>query len=237
MFKLNEWLSDIDQLMRMTLPVLRRFRWFFFLTPLLGGLVTWLAFPYDQTVTHLATTDWHIPFWWFYAGELSHYGAFERGTLLLVFLLLIGDWIKNKDAWRRAAIACLLACLFSGLVVNAIKCTAGRPRPNAGVEQDGFYGPTLDNDYKSFASAHATTAVATASCLSILFPPLTIPLVVFEGAVCLSRIYVRGHYLSDVLAGGLIGLWFGALMGLACRRLHQEDMSSHPTHKQYVTSL
>lgn len=221
MLKLNGWLLDIAQLMRMTLPILRKHRWFFILTPLLGGLLTLLAYPYDQTVTYLASTDWHVPFWWFYAGELSHYGAFERGTLLLVALLLIGSMIKTRADWRRAAIACLLACLYSGIIVNGIKCTAGRPRPNAEVEQDGFYGPTLDNNFKSFASAHATTSIATAACLSILFPSLTVPLVLFEGAVSLSRIYVKGHYLSDVLAGAFIGLWFGALMGLTCRRLNQ----------------
>ncbi|MDD2236103.1 MAG: phosphatase PAP2 family protein [Kiritimatiellae bacterium] len=229
MFDWKGWWTDIDQLIRMIRPILRSHRWFFILTALLGGLATVSAFPYDQAVTHLAEADWHIPFWWYYAGELSHYGAFERGTLLLVALLLIGGWIKNKIEWRRVAIACLLACLFSGIIVNTLKCSIGRPRPNAGVEQDGFYGPTLDNDFKSFASAHATTAIATATCLSIVFPSLAVPLYVFEGAVSLSRIYVKGHYLSDVLAGAFIGLWFGALMGLACRRLNREELDTYPS--------
>lgn len=218
---IHEWLSEIVELLRTARNIFRRYRGLYILFPLLTLAGAAFVFFHDAAITRIVTTDWHIRFWWFYAGELSRYGAFERGTLLLVGILLVGGYLKKNWNWRRAAIACLLACLFAGLTVNLVKCTTGRPRPNAGVMRDGFYGPHSDNDYKSFPSAHAATSMATAACLASVFPSLSIPLYLFEGGVALSRVYVKGHYFSDVLVGSMIGLWFGSLMGLACRRINR----------------
>ncbi len=184
---------------------------------LLAGLALFL-FPFDPHVTEVITTRYFNRFWWFYAGELSHYGAFERASVYFILVLLIVGFVKKRRDWRRAALACLLACIFAGALVNLSKSLTGRPRPNAGVEQDGFYGPHLENDYRSFPSAHATTAFATATSLALAFPALTVPLFVFEGAVALSRIYVKGHYLVDVLVGSGVGIWFGRLFGRAYRK-------------------
>ena len=217
-----EWLTDIRALLRATREALRKHLWYYLLlpVPLLAGSV--FVFFHDAAITRTITTDWHIRFWWFYAGELCHYGAFERGTILITAILLVMGYLKKNHAWRRAAVACLLACLLAGITANVLKCTTGRPRPNAGVTEDGFHGLKTDNNYKSFPSAHSATSVATAACLSVVFPAISVPLYLFEGGVALSRVYVKGHYLSDVMVGSMIGIWFGSLVGIACRRLNRQ---------------
>ncbi len=107
--------------------------------------------------------------------------------------------------------------LFTAFAVGILKSIVGRPRPSAidfsVLGTDGF--STL-----SFPSGHATTISAYYAYLRKklnLYGNLLFVLLVL--AVMLSRLYLGMHFLTDVLAGALIGLVIGWLVDFFKREL------------------
>lgn len=149
---------------------------------------------------------------------LSLWGDFQTGTLMVVVLLLLGGKFLKKIHWQRVAIACLLAAILAGLTTNVISFATGRPRPYMNIK-DGFYGFEKDYTHHSFPSGHSTTAFATATTLSVAYPPIAIPALAAAGAVAWSRLSLNRHYPTDILVGSSIGILFGILLGTAARRI------------------
>lgn len=81
-----------------------------------------------------------------------------------------------------------------------LKALASRPRPDSNPE----IGLT-----SSFPSAHSATAFMFAGVLP--FQPQSL-LYLIAGMVAFSRIYLQSHYLSDTVAGSLIGILVAALI-------------------------
>jgi undecaprenyl-diphosphatase len=113
-------------------------------------------------------------------------------------------WL-GPAAWRERCIWMLLGILITALVVFAIKLTVRRRRPEG--EWGGFYRMT---DPHSFPSGHAARAVMLAVLGFGLGPVwFGIVLLVWASLVVLARVAMGVHYLSDVLAGTLLGLAIG----------------------------
>ncbi len=130
-------------------------------------------------------------------------------TLLVPGALLFGYWwwVSRRDALIGAtALAGLV--LLGDLLGAQVKHLVGRVRPCQlldGVHQLVGCGGTF-----SFPSNHALNTAAAAAFAQVLYPVTgwgTWPLVVVIG---FSRVYVGGHYVSDVLGGWIIGGALGA---------------------------
>jgi undecaprenyl-diphosphatase len=63
----------------------------------------------------------------------------------------------------------------------------------------------LPPDQFSFPSGHTITAFAVAISLGAFYPALALGLVFCAVSVAVSRILLGMHFLSDVLAGAVIG--------------------------------
>ena len=74
-------------------------------------------------------------------------------------------------------------------------------------------GQTVPPDRFSFPSGHTITAFAVAVSLSSFYPGLLIGLLFCAGSIALWRILLGMHFLSDVIAGALLGsgLAYGAV--------------------------
>ena len=156
------------------------------------------------------------------AKQLSRWGDYWTGTLIITAVLWLAGAAFRRPSWRMAALACLLGASLAGLEVNIVRFTTGRPRPSTGLP-DGLYGPHFSRDYFSFPSAHTTTAFATAGALAVALPPVGVPLLAGAAGVGWSRIYKSCHYPSDVWTGAWVGLLNGAVLGFAARRCRRED--------------
>jgi undecaprenyl-diphosphatase len=121
----------------------------------------------------------------------------------LLGLVTLG-WF-GSPGWRERCIWMLVWILACALVVFAIKFTVRRRRPEG--EWGGIYRRT---DPHSFPSGHAARACMLA-VLGLGLGPGWFGLVLLTWAplVLLARVAMGVHYLSDVLAGALLGIAIG----------------------------
>ena len=97
-----------------------------------------------------------------------------------------------------------LAVVTSEALIGPVKALYDRPRPPAGL---------LESHSGSFPSGHAIAAAVTAvGLVLVLLPPgqrrwaWEVQAAVFASLMALSRAYLSVHWLSDVVAGSLLGV-------------------------------
>jgi len=134
---------------------------------------------------------------------LAHSGDSWFWLLGLVLL-----WWRGGDFWRGRALALGIGILVTAALVMSVKFTVRRRRP-AG-EWGKIYRST---DPHSFPSGHAARAILLAAMAVGLGPGwLGALLWVWAPLVVLARVAMGLHYVSDVLAGALLGLVMGVLI-------------------------
>jgi membrane-associated phospholipid phosphatase len=132
-----------------------------------------------------------------------------RGVTLLVACaaLALLAWRCGRTRLCEAARLGALAFMYAGLVEFTLKHLVGRPRPNAALAATvGVLGPSWTPDVDSFPSGHATSVFAVAAVFGTFYPRLRLPLYALAAAVALGRVYLERHYLSDVVAGAVLGV-------------------------------
>lgn len=119
-------------------------------------------------------------------------------------LLLVGFLFPSL---RQLAILYAAAILFLAVLVLGIKFSVRRQRPQG--DWGAIYRRT---DPHSFPSGHAARATLLAVLGIGLGPPMWgLALTFWAPLVSLSRVALGLHYLSDVLAGALLGAVVGIL--------------------------
>ena len=132
-----------------------------------------------------------------------------------VFAFLGGVWVNWSLrvlagialAFRRRWVqltAFALAVVTSEALIGPLKVLYERARPPEGLISTGTF---------SFPSGHAVAGAVTAvGLVLVLLPPgprrwkWEVRAAVFASLMALSRTYLSVHWLSDVLAGGLLGV-------------------------------
>ncbi|MGB9824417.1 MAG: phosphatase PAP2 family protein [Candidatus Hydrothermia bacterium] len=85
--------------------------------------------------------------------------------------------------------------ISSSIITQSLKFVVGRTRP------DGENSRTNS----SFPSGHSAVAFYVAGYFSGIYPKYRIPLYTWACGVALSRVYLKRHWPSDVIAGAIIG--------------------------------
>jgi undecaprenyl-diphosphatase len=134
------------------------------------------------------------------AAILAHSGDswFWLAGLILVW------WIGDAY-WKQLALIMLIAIIITAGIVFTIKFTVRRSRPQ------GEWGKIYRNtDPHSFPSGHAVRAVMLTVLVLGLGPLwLGVCMLIWAPLVALARVAMGVHYLSDILAGMVLGAMIG----------------------------
>jgi len=137
-----------------------------------------------------------------------------KGWTLLALsglFVAVGYW-RADSTWRAAGVQGWIAHAVTGILVQGLKHSLGRPRPRLHQEDTFVTGPTLEAGYDSFPSGHAAASFAVAAVLATHFPRWARPAYALAGFVALTRIFRGAHFVSDVVAGIGLGLVVGTLV-------------------------
>ena len=135
--------------------------------------------------------------------SLTKYGREVFWPIAIILLFVLGGWTGKKTAVVIAL--SMLVLIPLGVLAKDI---VARPRPS--IPKSDFLIPS---DYEfAYPSGHAMIVSAGAAVAIMMFRDtqkrLTISLALSAEAalVCLSRVYVGGHYPLDVIGGILLGV-------------------------------
>lgn len=124
-------------------------------------------------------------------------------------IALISLWAKGDTFWKKWSVVQFVAISLMIVLVLSIKFLVRRKRPEG--EWGGIYRNT---DPHSFPSGHAARSFLIAAVASGLGPVgVAIVLWIWAPLVALARVAMGVHYVSDVVAGAVLGI-IVALLGL-----------------------
>jgi membrane-associated phospholipid phosphatase len=133
-------------------------------------------------------------------------------TVIVPVALATVAWALMRRRWIDAA-TLVAGVALSIICVQVAKAAYDRMRP---------FGGLVDVDYAAYPSGHTAYSVALVACATILvragtgwairFAAVVVAcaLVVVVGA---TRVYLRVHYLTDVVGGAALGVAIWALVG------------------------
>lgn len=119
--------------------------------------------------------------------------------------------ISGNDNIRITGRMVFESVAIAGLITTITKSVLGRHRPYTNDGSLKFEGPTIENDFLSFPSGHATVAFALSTTLAnrLNNTYASVGLYTLAGITALARIYDDKHWASDVFLGSAIGYFVG----------------------------
>jgi len=116
--------------------------------------------------------------------------------------------LVSHDSARHQAIgAAALAVVTGILIFKILKRSVGRSRPCA--LEPHCWANLLPPDQFSFPSGHSITALAVAVSLGTFYPAALPVLMFCAVSVAISRLLLGMHFLTDVVAGAVLGTTLG----------------------------
>jgi undecaprenyl-diphosphatase len=110
---------------------------------------------------------------------------------------------------RYLAIGAAVSAAVAGIFLfRVLKHSSRRKRP-CEIEPH-CWASILPPDKYSFPSGHTITAFAVAISVGLFYPQLLAALLVAAVLIAASRIILGMHFLSDVVAGGVLGSLLGS---------------------------
>ncbi len=139
-------------------------------------------------------------------------------TLVLLVLYVFRVHIRRRPLAGEWPLLFVPVSTLSALVlVHALKIVFGRYRPGLFLSSNiyGFGFGRIGAGLDSFPSAHATTGFALLVAVALVQPRLRLPLMSLATLLAAARVVAIAHFLSDVVAGSLLGIGIAVLVHAA----------------------
>jgi membrane-associated phospholipid phosphatase len=160
-----------------------------------------------------------------------HHGVLDQLThipdplipLAVVTLVVLGLWAlagRPLSKYQATAFVCSLSVVLTETVKDQLKFIFGRTWPetwtqgNPSFIRDDVYGFHFmhgGGGYDSFPSGHMAAASAALCVLWLWYPRLWVPCLLAGFAVGAGLVGANYHFLSDVIAGGFLGISTGCM--------------------------
>lgn len=159
---------------------------------LLGTGFALAVHPFDSDVNHhllgkAAVHNFFLP------GKIIGQGYLQVGSSLVVYAF---GRARHEPRVSHVGMDLLRAQILVGALTYALKVSVRRERPDGSNKQ-------------SFPSGHSSVTFATAWVLQRHLGWWSVPTFVVASYTAASRLHENRHYLSDVVAGGAVGLIAG----------------------------
>jgi len=162
----------------------------------------------DHSLMH-RVNSWEPPRWM----RAYVIAATRAGDGWLWYAMGIVILLFGGEARFRALGAAGIAAFLSTVLFKVLKRFTGRRRPCE--IHPHCWATLLPPDQFSFPSGHTMTAFAVALPLLLFYPELSAGLLFCAVSIALSRILLGMHFLSDVVAGAILGIGLGCASFLA----------------------
>ncbi|MGE4266858.1 MAG: phosphatase PAP2 family protein [Deferribacterales bacterium] len=141
----------------------------------------------------------------------------ELGKSDIYIPLSLAVWLifrKRNPLVAKIALSVFLTVVIAGLASNLTKFFFGRNRPVMLYDFDTYGFEFFHTKYykTSFPSGHTTVAAALGSMLALHWRKLTVPAAVFIILMAVTRLSTLNHFLSDTLAGMILGIGVSVLI-------------------------
>jgi undecaprenyl-diphosphatase len=136
---------------------------------------------------------------------VSRFGDWP-GHFILGLVLIGIAWLRGSKKWTRIFLSMLVALAMAGLIDRAIKVAFPRARPS--VQSETVWGgPHFSSKYHAFPSGHVAASTAFFGVLFLARRRIALACLPIPIMIGFSRIYLRAHYLSDVVCAAVLGIF------------------------------
>ncbi len=157
-----------------------------------------------------------------FAASITEFGNAEQWFALSILTYLLCTYIlKRKSAfhylgWNFERVRNMLhwsihlfwGLIISGVITHFVKFALGRQRPHMSADRNDsiFHFFAFHWDFHSFPSGHTQTLFCLASLVILLWPRQSFWIWLVAAFFSFTRVMVLQHFVSDVLAGAIIGI-------------------------------
>ena len=183
-----------------------------------------------DTTAFLKVNDSHVNFLNKLMVWLTEYGREAFWIMTIIILFIFGGL-----AGKKTAIVLVLAFIVIIPIGYAAKDIVHRQHP---IVPDSDFLLAQDPNEYSYPSGHATIVSAGAAIALSLFRDskrklaISLALAIEAALVCISRVYVGGHYPLDVVGGILLGVGISFLFIGATKQVEKITQSITRTLKR-----